>query len=163
MPVLGRKWLPREIARLLYDTGWKDAVNLLKMTCTTLAESGGYEWAYHYNDPKDGGNGSTDWGMFELNDGNVGGKAPIVGSDGKPKPVAGGSKSLATVQAFATKALDPNEAVKTARSMYEARGFEPWYGYFNPFNNTSPWKAHIKQAAAGIGNMLDTMFGVPLG
>lgn len=161
MPILGTAWLPRKIARLLYDAGWKDAVNLLKMGCTVLAESGGYPLAYNYNDPAKGGNGSVDWGMFMLNDGNTGGKAPVV-VDGRPEPTPGGSKSLATRQTFAHMALEPTTAVTHAREMYEARGFEPWYGYHNPFTNTYAWKAHIGTFASGIGNMLKEMFGVKI-
>lgn len=159
MAILGSKWLPRKIARLLYDTGWKDADNLLQMIGTVLAESGGYEWAFHWNDPKDGGNGSTDWGMFQLNDGNVGGSAPTVGSDGKPIPSHGGKRAHADLVTFANKALDPTTAAGLARSMYESRGFEPWYGHYNPFTKVYAWKSHLDTAAGAIANMLREMYG----
>jgi hypothetical protein len=149
--------LGRDVARLLYDAGWVQVTNLVRMLCTVWAESNLYDHAWHYNSPNEGGDGSTDWGIFQLNDGNKGGKTPISGPDGLPRPVAGGSKPLAEVQAFADMACDPVEAVKHARAMYETRGFQPWAAY-----NSGAWKKYGPQATYAIRNMLHVFFGWPL-
>src|SRR5215471_15741609 len=101
------RWEYRDVIGLLYDNGWHDVENLVQMACTVDAESGCFPHAWHWNDPMDGGNGSTDWGMFQLNDGNSGGSAPSVSSSGLP---------MATTQAQ-RDALDPAKAVVKARSM----------------------------------------------
>jgi hypothetical protein len=141
--------LPRDAARLLYDAGWVQVENLTKMLCTVLAESSLFPAAWHWNDPKDGGDGSTDWGIFQLNDGNKGGVAPQV-INGMPVPVA-------KVKAFAEAALDPERAVLKARALYDARGFQPWAAY-----NRGAWKSYGPTATAGIRNMLHVLNGWPL-
>jgi hypothetical protein len=140
----------------MFDAGWIGAENLVKILATAAAESDLYTGAFHYNE---GGPmpGSTDWGPYQLNDGNIGGKPPVIGADGMPHPVAGGSKSLAEVQAFAKMACDPVEATKHARAMFEARGFQPWVAY-----NSGAWKNKIALATLGVCNMFREMWGAPL-
>jgi hypothetical protein len=149
--------LPRDAARLLYDNGWLNVENLCKMLCTVFAESSLWSHAWHYNDPKDGGDGSTDWGIFQLNDGNHGGKSPVSGPDGLPRPIAGGVKTLAAVEAFAKVACDPEQAVLKARALYDDRGFQPWAAY-----NSGAWKKYGPDATYAIRNMLHVINGWPL-
>jgi hypothetical protein len=147
-----KPWSPRRVSRLLFDNDWRDIENLLEMTCTCAAESGLYPHAWHWNDPADGGNGSTDWGMFQLNDGNIGGSKPDVDSNGKPIPDA-------KVADFAAIALDPEQAVLKARSLYKARGFQPWYGHTQP-DGSEPWKNYIPEVTRGMCNMLRELHGL---
>lgn len=156
MPLAGERILARKAARLMFDAGWTGAENLEKMLATAAAESDLYAGAYHFNE---GGPmpGSTDWGMYQLNDGNIGGKPPVIGADGLPHPVAGGSKSLAELENFAAMALDPEQATHYAREMFVARGFQPWVAY-----NSGAWRNKIALATLGVCNMFREMWGVPL-
>jgi hypothetical protein len=61
----GRRWLPRELAKLLWDNGWRDK-NLIEMIATLLQESEGYQEAVGGPNP----NGSYDYGIFQLNSAN---------------------------------------------------------------------------------------------
>jgi hypothetical protein len=160
MPLAGTPLVPRKVARALYDAGWLNAVNLLKMLATMLAESQLCSHAWHYNSPMDSppGDGSTDWGPFQLNDGNKGGRTPISGPDGLPVPQEGGSKSLADVLKFRDMACNLDHAMPVARDLYERRAFQPWAAF-----NSGAWKKYIPTASYAIRNMLHEMFGVPLG
>lgn len=157
MPLSGTPLVPRKVARALYDAGWLNVVNLLKMLATMLAESDLYTHAWHYNAPAEGGDGSTDWGPFQLNDGNKGGKSPILDAEGMPQPQPGGIKTLAEVKAFRDMACDLDRAMPVARDLYERRSFQPWAAY-----NSGSWKRRIPVASYAIRNMLHEMFGVPL-
>lgn len=160
MPLAGRQMLPREAARLMYEAGWSDAVNLMKMVATADAESDLYVAAWHWNDPAENGDGSTDWGYLQLNDGNKGGSRP----DENGQPVQGGSKSLQEILAFRALAVDPVQATARGRTMYVQRGFQPWAAYVN-----GAWKAldkngeaiHILRASRGVCNYLRDRYGVP--
>lgn len=103
MPLNGRQMKPREVAKLLFEAGWVQAENLMKMLATAYAESNLYTEAYHHND-----NGSTDWGYLQLND---------------------GKKTGGTLDDFKEMAFDPVRATAYARGLYEARGFQPWVAY----------------------------------
>ena len=149
--------IPRDAARLLYDAGWVQVQNLTVMLCTVIAESSLYTGAYHYNDPKDGGDGSCDLGIFQLNDGNKDGRAPQIGADGLPYPSPGGTKTVEERAAFYKMALNPETAVVKARSLYEARKFQPWAAY-----NSGAWRKYGPTATAGIRNMLHVLNGWPL-
>jgi hypothetical protein len=157
MPLLGRAIPPREAAKLMKDAGWTNVENLLRMLATADAESNLYEWAFHWNDPAEGGDGTTDWGYLQLNDQNKGGKSPIVDANGKPQPVAGGSLTLSQVATFAAIALDAKSATTVGRKLYEARGFYPWVAY-----TSGAWEKKIDRASKGIANMLREEYGVGL-
>lgn len=157
MALLGRVLPPREVAKLMKDAGWTNVENLLRMVATADAESNLYEWAFHWNDPADGGDGTTDWGYLQLNDQNKGGKAPTVDVHGRPQPVAGGKISLTDLQTFVDVALDAQQATKAARMLYAARGFSPWVAY-----TSEAWKQKIDRASKGIANMLRQEYGVGL-
>ena len=157
MPLAGTPIIPRKFARVLFDHGWTNVENLAKMVATCLAESNLYSHAWHYNDPREGGDGSTDWGPFQLNDGNRGGVSPVSGADGLPQPRPGGSKTLAEVMAFRDMACDHTRAVLVARDLYDRRGFQPWVAY-----NTEAWKRHAATATYAVRNMLHEKWGIPL-
>jgi hypothetical protein len=133
------------VLALLYDAGWHDADNLLQMGCTVDAESGCYPHAWHWNSPAEGGNGSTDWGMFQLNDGNTGGHAPKL--DANLNPIA--------TTAFQKSALDPAQAAVTARKLYVARGFEPWFGH-------AKWQNYAPAMTRALCNWLREKYGIAL-
>lgn len=135
----------RDVIALLYGHGWHDAENLLKMACTVDAESGCFPHAWHWNGPADGGDGSTDWGLFQLNDGNRGGVAPILDAHGDPIPA----------NDFEKAALDPNQAVVKARNLYDARGFQPWFGF-------AKWQNYAPAMTRALCNWLREKYGIPL-
>lgn len=135
----------RDVIGLLYAHAWHDADNLLKMACTVDAESGCFPHAWHWNSPAEGGDGSTDWGLFQLNDGNKGGSAPKLATNGDPIAVTD----------FQKAALDPARAAVTARSLYNARGFEPWFGF-------AKWKNYAPAMTRALANWLRAKYGIPL-
>lgn len=139
------KFENRDAVKLLYESGWKDADKLLQMACTVMAESGCYPHAWHWNDPAQGGDGSTDWGLFQLNDGAAGGKAPQLASNGDPIAVTD----------FQKNALDPALAGQDARKLYEARGFEPWNGY-------AKWKNYAPAMTRALCNWLRVKYGIQI-
>jgi hypothetical protein len=139
------RWEYRDVIGLLYDHGWHDAEKVVEMACTVDAESGCFPHAWHWNDPQDGGDGSTDWGMFQLNDGNKGGQPPSVLTDGLP---------VATTQ-FQKDALDPATAVVKARELYNARGFQPWFGH-------AKWKNYAPAMTRALANYFRNLWGIPL-
>jgi hypothetical protein len=148
MPVKGNPMIKRDVIALLYAHAWHDADNLLQMACTVDAESGCYPIAWHWNSPAEGGNGSTDWGLFQLNDSNAGGAAPTVDSAGNPVPAV-------KVASFANAALDPDQAVVKARALYAARGFQPWFGH-------ARWQDHAPAMTRALANWLREKYGIPL-
>jgi hypothetical protein len=141
---LGR-WRERDVIKMLYAAGWQDADKLLQMACTVDAESGCYPHAWHWNSPTEGGDGSCDWGMFQLNDGNKGGTAPQLDTNGDP----------ITSTQFQKDALTPGVAVVTARGMYKERGFQPWYGY-------AKWKNYAPAMTRALCNWLREKYNIPL-
>lgn len=152
MPLLGTQWLARDVCRLLWDNHWRDANVLATMVAVLKAEAQFYEHAFHYNDPADGYDGSTDWGMFELNDGNKGGQSPD--SQGNPQP--GGTRPIADVIAFRDKAWDPYQATPIARQMFVNRQFQPWAAYGN-----GAYKQYVKNGCIAVCNMLAVLNGLP--
>lgn len=134
MPLQGREWRPREIVNLLYNAGWTHVNNLCLMTATTGAESAFYQQAYHWNE-----NGTTDWGLFQLNDGLKGGS----------EPGPGGVVQDPTQEAFRNMAWDPQRAVLKARRLYEERGFQPWAAY-----TSGRYLQYMPQACVGVANFL---------
>lgn len=151
MPLLGTQWKPRYVTRLCWDNHWHDANILMTMVCIISAESNRYDHAYHYNDPQEGGDGSTDWGMFQLNDANKGGHAPDA--FGTPQP--GGVRPTADVTAFRDKAWDPYQAAITARGLYVSRGFQPWAAYDN-----GAYKQFIPESCRAMCNFLAILNGL---
>jgi hypothetical protein len=139
MPLAGVQWKPRDVAELLWNHGWTDAVNLTIMVAIVSAESLRFAGAWHYNDPADNppGDGSTDWGMFQLNDGNK----------------HGNTKTPEEVEAFKVIAFDPNQAVVRARALYDARHFQPWAAYGN-----EAYKKFLHDATLGVDNFLAKHF-----
>lgn len=135
----------RAVIALLYEHAWHDADNLLQMACTVNAESGCFPHAWHWNSPAEGGNGSTDWGLFQLNDGNAGGSAPKLTANGDPIPVT----------QFQKDALDPAKAVLKARELYNARGFQPWFGH-------AKWLNYAPPMTRALANWLREKYGIPL-
>lgn len=135
MPLDGKQWLARDVAKLLWDNGWLNAENLMIMVAVLQAESALFEKAWNFNPPTSTfPKGSYDRGIFQLND---------------------QGKQGAEQTAFRDMAYDPYKAVKVARPMYEKRSFSPWYAYKN-----GAWEKFIPQATVAVCNMLRVMHGV---
>jgi hypothetical protein len=97
MSLKGKRFLPREIAKLAYEAGWIDAQHLLIAISVVLAESNGYEHATHTN-----ADGSIDRGLWQIND-----KAHPNVSD--------------------AVAFDATQATKVARKIYDqTTSFRAW-------------------------------------
>jgi hypothetical protein len=129
MPLEGPQLLPREIAKLLWDGGWRDADNIMIMAAIVQAESALFVRAWNFNPPTSSSpKGSYDWGLYQLNDGGVTGNEQ---------------------ETFKAIAFDPVLATKQARKLYEARKFQPWVAYAN-----GSYKKFIPQATKGVANML---------
>jgi hypothetical protein len=144
--LLGKQWQPRDLAKLCYDNGWTEAVNLVTIIAVCLSESQGYQGAYNDNKDADGNVLSRDCGLFQINI-----PALKIGSDEEKKLFA-----------------DPDYNVQRARTLFEARGFDPWYAYkLNVYLRDS----YIKRAVRGVGNFIgdellkraptDTLSGAP--
>ncbi len=151
MPLQGPQWKPREVLRLLWDNHWKDANILMTMGAVVNAESNNFAHAWHWNDPADGLDGSTDWGMFMENDGNKGGVSPDA--QGNPQP--GGIKTVEEITAFRDKMWDPYLAAPVARKQYVDRGFKPWAAYEN-----KAYLHYIPTECTAMANMLAILNGL---
>jgi hypothetical protein len=137
MPLAGSQLKPRMVATLLWDEGWVNAENLMIMVAVTGAESNYFTEAYNHNPPTEQfPNGTTDWGLYQLNDGGKTGQA---------------------LQDFKSMAFDPLEATHYARQLYVNRSFSPWVAYKN-----GSWENFIPQATVAICNMLRERYDVPL-
>lgn len=149
----------RDACALLFDAGWLNVLNLHKMLSTIGAESDLFPHAWHWNDPSEVGvdnpaAGSTDWGITQQNDGNVGGGPPDT--HGTPVFKPGQKLTQAQVLAFREVCWDPERCiVEKARPMYEARGFQPWAAA------TGAWKKKATVAAVGVCNFLAVRNGLP--
>lgn len=99
----GPHLLPREIAKLTYEAGWKDAEKLLIAVSVCIAESNGYVRARHNN-----ADGSIDRGLWQIN-------------------------NLAHPGVSDSEADNPVWATRYARQLYESRGhtFNAWAAYTN--------------------------------
>lgn len=135
----------RDVVKLLFEEGWTNADKLLQMAATVEAESGCFPHAWHWNDPAQGGDGSTDWGLFQLNDGAKGGQAPALDANNDPVPTTD----------FQKNALNPQLAAGVARGLYSERGFEPWDGY-------AKWQNYAPQMSRGLCNFLRVKYGIPI-
>jgi lysozyme C len=97
----GRKDSEAEVAQLLRAAGF-DESTVGSMVCTAKWESSFYEGAQHTNS-----NGSTDYGLFQINDRYWLKPCGVSSSD-----LLGGAANAAC-----------------ARQVYDAQGNEAWYGY----------------------------------
>lgn len=61
MPLAGTRMLPRDIAELCWNQGWRDE-NTITAVCVVLAESSGYTQATNVNT-----DGSIDRGLWQIN------------------------------------------------------------------------------------------------
>lgn len=129
----GPQLLPREAAGMLFNAGWVQVENLMKMIGTGMAESLLFTQASHENP-----DGTTDWGWLQLNDQNKGGN----------------TLTPEKLEAFKQMAFDPIEATAHAREMYIARGFTPWVAFTN-----GTYTKFVPQASFGIMNMLRGRYG----
>lgn len=151
MPLLGQQWKNRDVLRLLWDNYWHDANTLMTMGAVLYAEANNYDQAWHWNDPNEGHDGSTDWGMFQLNDGNKGGVSPD--ENGNPQP--GGLRTVEQVLVFRDMAWDPYTAAPYARKLFVARGFQPWAAY-----TSKRFQEFIPQSCRAVCNMLALLNGL---
>jgi|SRR5215831_989781 len=125
----GKKWLPRDVAALLYEHGWTGFDNQVDFVATVGGESAYYEEAE--GDPHP--DGTIDLGLFQLNSLH----APGWGM---------------SFEEFKAMAFDPHKAVVYARKLWDAAAhqgdpFKPWYAYSN-----DSYKRYMRQAIVGCAN-----------
>jgi lysozyme C len=97
----GRRFSEGELATLLRDTGFSEDI-IPTMVCTAKWESSFYSGATNRNR-----NGSTDYGLFQINDGYW----------------------LGPCRVSRKQLLDPATNVACALVVYESGGLGSWYGY----------------------------------
>jgi lysozyme C len=97
----GRRLPPSEIADLLRAAGIPER-DVGRMVCTAKYESSFYAGAQHRNT-----NGTTDWGLFQINDRYWLGPCGVTRQE----------------------LLDPTTNVACAAKVYEAQGMGAWYAY----------------------------------
>jgi hypothetical protein len=131
--LFGKLWLPRDVAGLLYDNGWTDALVNVEMNGTVYAESGRYEAAVGTVNP----NGSQDWGMFQLNNRHY------------------ATFGYKTQEAFYEDAIVAVKAAPLARQLFVAdrkaggTGFGPWFGY-----GSANYTKGLAASCGGLANFL---------
>jgi hypothetical protein len=98
----GRRLSPSEVARLVREAGFPESV-VGKMVCTAKYESSFYERASNRNH-----NGSTDYGLFQIN-------SVHFGDSGCPTSSSG--------------LYDAARNARCAYAVYRMQGLNAWYGY----------------------------------
>lgn len=142
MPLAGTQHQPRALASLCWDAGWRDE-NLVIAVAVCLAESQGYDGAFHDNLDDDGAIVSRDVGLFQVNI-----PANQIGT------------------AAEQQLYDAKTNVARARKLYESRGFQPWVAYNSGIALNTDWytKAggptgrYIHRAVRGVGNYYSVHF-----
>jgi len=131
--LFGKLWLPREVSKLLYDNGWTDAENNVKMNATVYSESGRYAAAVGSVNS----DGSQDWGMFQLNNRHY---------------LLFGYKDE---QSFYDDCIIPERAAPLARKLWKidlkngGTGFGPWFGF-----GSDNYKKGLPSSCGGLANMV---------
>jgi hypothetical protein len=115
VPLAGHQHQPRDIAALCWDHGWRD-LELVHAVAVCLAESQGYDRAFHDNTGDGGQVTSRDVGMFQINI-----PAVLIGT-------------------AAEEALyDPQANVERARLLFDARGWQPWVAWNSGIAMDTAW------------------------
>lgn len=131
--LFGKVWLPRDVAGLLYDNGWTDAVVNVEMNATVFSESGRFEAAVGQVNP----DGSQDWGMFQLNNRHY-------ATFGYPDQ-----------ESFYEACIIASRAAPMARQLFLAdrkrggSGFGPWFGY-----GSVTYTKGLASSCGGLANMV---------
>jgi len=141
MPLIGKALEPRELARLCHAAGWKD-FELVKAVAVCLSESNGYPLAYHDNV---GDKPSRDVGLFQIN-------IPF--------------EEVGT--AAERKLYGVPENLSRARSLYDRRGWQPWYGFTNGYATSTKWYRedgkpsgrYLHRALRGVANFYAEQMGM---
>jgi lysozyme C len=97
----GRKLSPSEVASLLRGAGFRESV-IPEMVCTAKYESSYYAGAQNRNT-----NGSTDYGLFQIND----------------------RYWLRPCGVTRQQLLDPATNARCAKRVFDEQGLDAWYGY----------------------------------
>jgi hypothetical protein len=139
---LGRHFKAREIARICYLAGWKDADKLCIAVAVCIAEGNGYEKRRNYN-------------------------PEVLNPDGTVKTPASVDRGAWMINDLAFPNVpdsvcdDFTKATAVARSIYVGRGgrFTAWAAF-----NNGQWKGPraLGYAFDGVSNMLREMHGVPV-
>jgi Lysozyme like domain len=126
--LLGTQLQPRDIAKLAYDAGIKDAEELVTSVAVCLAESQGYDEAFNDNFDAAGDTISRDVGLWQIN---------IPASEiGTPVETA----------------LHDHVANATAMAkLHAARGWQPWVAF-----DTTAYlhDSYLGRAVRGVANFL---------
>lgn len=150
MPVTGIPIQPRELARLCHEIGgWVDT-ELVVAVAVCLSESGGYVRAWHDNLDSDGKLLSRDIGLFQINI-----PASAVGT------------------AVEEDLYDIENNLNRARSLYDNRGWQPWFGWVNGYATSTEWwhwsdtkklwvptGRYLHRAVRGVANFYAVHFGL---
>jgi len=167
----GKQFQPRDLAALCYAHGWTEAINLVTVVAVCLSESQGYQRAQNDNklaisDCKAGQvvrNVETEEpytvvdpakGVLQYADGTTDTFPPEV------EVVTSRDVGLFQINIPAEKIFSAEETrlfddvdynIDRARDLFDARGFQPWYGYTK---NVYTRDNYIRRASRGVGNFL---------
>jgi hypothetical protein len=126
----GRHLSTTEVAQVLRDAGFPENV-VGPMICTAKYESSFYERASHRN-----ANGSTDYGLFQINS--------IHLRDGAGCPTSG------------TGLFDADANTKCALHVYKSQGINAWYGYQKHRTECNATKSPASAAAPSTDDTTTT-------
>jgi len=136
----GKQWQPRDLARIHYEAGFTDAMDLVVMLCVCLSESQGYDYAINVNKPNKNGIIYEDRGIDQL--------------------------SSQHAEITDEEAYDPPLAAEAAFVLYKARkragqsGFEDWYGFLNGIYLHD---TYLQRAVIGVANFMgETLLSEPV-
>jgi hypothetical protein len=129
---MGEQIQPRDLAHLFYDHDWQDALALVSITSVCLAESQGYDKAYHDNVDDTGKVTSRDVGILQINI-----PASQIGTK------------------VEQDLYDINNNADAGRGLYANRGFQPWSAY-----NSGVYlhDVYMNRALRGVANFLGEHF-----
>jgi hypothetical protein len=130
----GRRLLPREVARILYEAHWTDLHKLTVMIAITQQESEFYSEAVGPENE----DGSHDLGIFQVNDSHA--------AEFKMDAVA-----------FRSACFDPTAAARIARVLYVEAGysFRPWVAFAS-----GDYKKYLGTALIGVANYSAELHGL---
>lgn len=167
----GKQWQPRDLAALCYEAGWTETLNLVTAIAVCLSESQGYQEAQNDNkslitevDPGQVVANIETYERFTVLDPPTGrvrlSDGSIVNYPKTVKVITSRDVGLFQINIPAAKIgsdeedrlfVEPHYNVERARQLFEARGFQPWYGYTLEVYLRD---TYIKRAVRGVGNFM---------
>jgi len=143
-----------KIAKLCYDHGWKDPLELVTVVAIVLSESAGFVHAHCDNLDDQGRVTSRDCGLFQIN-------VPFAVPDDPPVKAEVRSGSKVGRAAKWGSQFELEENFRAARSLYERRGFQPWHGFTGGIALGEGYRGrYVQRAVRGVANFLAKEIGV---